>query len=217
MLINQNKTILDKLFSTFKDLDEAQVQQLLSLQSLYKEWNDKINVISRKDIENVGLHHTYHSLLLTKFASFKPGTQITDLGTGGGFPGIPLAIALPQVQFTLIDGTRKKLTVAQDIADQLNLKNVKTIHTRAEEFKQKSDFVVTRAVAAMPKLIQWARPLIKGKQLNAMPNGMFAWKGGNIKEEINEMPKGEYTEIHRLSKVTGDPYFEEKCIVYWQW
>lgn len=217
MLKNQNRNNLDKLFKQFKNLNESQVQQLQLLPALYKEWNEKINVISRKDIENVGLHHVFHSLLLTKFATFKPGTQITDVGTGGGFPGIPLAIALPHVQFILIDGTRKKLTVAQDIADQLNLKNVKTIHTRAEEFKQKSDFVVTRAVASMPKLIHWVRPLIKSAQKNAIPNGMFAWKGGNIKEELSEMPKGEYTEIHPLLKVTSDPYFEEKCIVYWQW
>jgi len=197
-------------------LESNQLKHLEALQDLYKEWNDKINVISRKDIDNVTRHHVYHSLLLTKLISFKPGTQITDLGTGGGFPGIPLAIALPHVQFLLIDGTRKKLTVAQDIADQLQLENVKTIHARAEDFKQKSDFVVTRAVAAMPKLIHWARPLIKRKHKNALPNGMFAWKGGNIKEEISELQKGEYTEVYPLGKLTPDPYFEEKCIVYWQ-
>lgn len=209
--------MLNKLFQSFEYLDESQLKQLQALQQLYAEWNDKINVISRKDIENVLLHHVFHSLLLTKLTKFKPGTQITDLGTGGGFPGIPLAIALPHVNFKLIDGTKKKLTVAQDIADQLQLKNVTTIHARAEEFKQKSDFVVTRAVAAMPKLIHWARPLIKSKQNNALPNGMFAWKGGNIKEELSELPKGEYTEISRLSKITSEPYFEEKSIVYWQW
>jgi len=208
---------LSKLFSSFIDLDESQLQQLSELPKLYKDWNDKINVVSRKDIDNLSLHHVYHSLLLTKIVSFKPGTQITDLGTGGGFPGIPLAIALPDVRFYLIDGTRKKLTVAQDIADQLNLKNVITVHTRAEEFKVKSDFVVTRAVASMTKLVQWVKPLIREEQLNAIPNGMFAWKGGNIKEELEVLPRGDYTEINRLQKHSSDPYFEEKCIVYWQW
>lgn len=208
---------MNKLFKTFEFLDESQLEQLLALHKLYADWNDKINVVSRKDIENVLLHHVFHSLLLTKLAKFKPGTQITDLGTGGGFPGIPLAIALPHVRFVLIDGTKKKLTVAQDIADQLQLKNVTTVHARAEEFKQKSDYVVTRAVASMPKLIHWARPLIKRKQINAIPNGMFAWKGGDIKTELSELPKGEYTEIKRLSNITSEPYFEEKSIIYWQW
>jgi len=207
---------LNKLFNIFNDLNPDQRLQLESLQMLYKQWNEKINVISRKDIENALVHHVFHSLLITKITSFKPGTRITDLGTGGGFPGIPLAIALPHVDFFLIDGTRKKLTVAQDIADQLQLENVTTVHSRAEEFKLKSDFIVTRAVASMPKLIQWARPLIKKKQINAIPNGMFAWKGGQIRNEINELQKGEYTEIFPLLKYTNHPYFEEKCIVYWQ-
>lgn len=201
----------------FPDITALQLKQFEQLLPLYKEWNQQINVVSRKDIDQLNKHHVFHSLTLCKFMNIKPKSTVIDLGTGGGFPGVPLAIMYPEVKFYLIDGTRKKLKVIEAVVEALELKNVTVKHVRAEEFKLKVDFVVTRAVAKMDRLIEWARPLIRERQINALPNGMLAYKGGNIEEELELLPRGEYTEIYPLQKVTDDPYFEEKCIVYWQW
>ncbi len=200
----------------FPTLSEKQLSQIEKLVPLYTEWNEKINVISRKDIGNLLEHHVQHSLAIKKVMNFKAGASVLDLGTGGGFPGIPLAIAFPKTNFTLIDGTSKKLKVVQAVVDELELENVTVLHKRAEELKQRFDFVVTRAVAKLDKLMLWSQPLLKYKQIHGVPNGVFALKGGRIKEEIKLLQKGAYTEVTHLTSMFAEQYFEEKCIVYVQ-
>ena len=199
----------------FPDISARQSSQFEELMSIYREWNDKINVISRKDIDNLYLHHVLHSLAIAKFIQFKQGSSILDLGTGGGFPGIPLAILFPDVKFTLIDGTQKKITVVKAVAESLGLENVESKAVRAEDLKEKFDFIVTRAVAKADQLLLWSRKLISGKQQNIYPNGIIALKG-NIKEELKLIPRHEYKEIHPISKYFEEPYFEEKYVVYIQ-
>jgi 16S rRNA (guanine527-N7)-methyltransferase len=201
----------------FPELSEHQLKQFEQLLPLYKEWNEKINVISRKDIDNLYEHHVLHSLAMTKILKFRSGATILDLGTGGGFPGIPLAIYYPKVKFTLIDGTRKKITVVQEIVTALNLKNVEAKHQRVEELKGiRFDFVVTRAVAGLSKLLPWSRRLLKTKHLHKFPNGLIALKGGRLDQEVKDLPKGEYTEQYAISDFFDEPFFEEKFVVYVQ-
>lgn len=200
----------------FPKLSDRQKDQFQALGELYTEWNQKINVISRKDIDNLYPRHILHSLAIAKFTRFKPGTEILDLGTGGGFPGVPLAILFPEVKFHLIDGTRKKLTVIEAVKEAIGLEQVEIHHRRAEEFKIPVDFVVTRAVATIDKLWNWSYPLIRNKHKNAQPNGLIALKGGNIREEIKLLPRGTYSEIEWLSQYFETPFFEEKCLVYVQ-
>ena len=207
---------MKEILQYFPDLSEKQQSQFEELFPLYKEWNDKINVISRKDIDNLYLHHVLHSLAIVKHIDFIPGTKILDLGTGGGFPGIPLAILFPEVNFTLIDGTKKKLTVVQAVADELGLENVTVLQMRAEEYKEKFDFVVTRAVATIDKLFIWTQKLLSHDEKNAIPNGIIALKGGNIQSEVKALPKGSYYEITPLNHYFEETYFEEKCIIYVQ-
>lgn len=183
---------------------------------LYREWNAQINVISRKDIEALYLHHVLHSLSILKYYDFKPGAEILDLGTGGGFPGIPLAIMRPDTRFLLIDGTAKKLKVVQNVVDELELKNVRVKHIRAEECKARFDMVVTRAVASSEKLLEWGRPLLKRKQVHAYPNGIIALKGGAVGDELDLLPAHEYYEIHAITDQFSESYFEEKFVVYIQ-
>ena len=203
-----------KYFPHLTDAQKAQFEQLLPL---YKEWNEKINVISRKDIDNLYVHHVLHSLSIAKIVAFKEGANILDLGTGGGFPGIPLAILYPSVSFTLVDSTAKKIRVVQEVAAALDLKNVKAIHIRVEEMKnQQFDFVVTRAVTLLDQLMRWSYKLIKKKHQHALPNGILALKGGNIKEEIKAMGKGNYAEINYIQKFFNKDYFEDKAVVYVQ-
>jgi len=200
----------------YPNLSEKQIEQLTQLGPLYKEWNDKINVISRKDIDNLYQHHVLHSLVISNVIQFNKGSKILDLGTGGGFPGIPLAILFPEVQFTLIDGTRKKITVVNEVASAIGLENVNAQQIRAEELKQKYDFVICRAVASLDKLINWSFRLLSQKQTHGIPNGLITLKGGNIKEEIKALPRKEYVELYRLSKYFSEEYFEEKYVVYVQ-
>lgn len=204
-----------KIFQYFPSLTSQQIQQIDALEELYREWNDKINVISRKDIGNLYEHHVLHSLAIARFISFTPGTKIFDLGTGGGFPGIPLAILFPECQFTLADGTAKKIVVVNEVIRHLNLKNAKGVAKRAEEVKEKFDFVVTRAVAKIDKLLPWSRRLIHQNHKNSYPNGLIALKG-NIKEEINLLEKHEYREIIPIQQYFSESFFEEKFIVYVQ-
>ncbi len=200
----------------FPNLTDIQYQQLEQLASLYQDWNTKINVISRKDMDNFYLHHVQHSMAIKKIINFKAGASVLDLGTGGGFPGIPLAILFPKTNFTLIDGTRKKLKVVEDVALQIGLENVTVIHKRAEELKGKFDFVVSRAVASIDKLWLWSERLLHYQQKHVVPNGLIALKGGNIKAELKLLPKGTYYEINSFKKIYQEDYFAEKCIVYVQ-
>ncbi|MDZ7878038.1 MAG: 16S rRNA (guanine(527)-N(7))-methyltransferase RsmG [Saprospiraceae bacterium] len=201
----------------FPNLTDEQQTQFAQLKPLYTEWNEKINVISRKDIDNIELHHVLHALAITKVQAFKDGAKILDLGTGGGFPGIPLAIMYPSVSFTLVDSTAKKIRVVTEVATALGLKNVDARHIRVEELKtERFDFVVTRAVAQLDQLYRWSQRLIAKKHQHALPNGILALKGGNIREEIQAMGKGFYTEIRPIPKMFDEPYFAEKAVVYVQ-
>lgn len=200
----------------FPELTEKQLAQLNQLADLYKEWNDKINVISRKDIDNVIEHHILHSLAIAKAIQFKPGTDVLDLGTGGGLPGIPLAIYFEDAFFTLIDSRKKKAFVTQEIAKALELPNCRALQQRAEEFKEQFDFVVCRAVAPIDKLREWTRHLIKDENINALPNGIFALKGGNPKSEIKLLDKHEYVDIFDLEKYFDLEYYKEKYLMYVQ-
>lgn len=172
-------------------------------------------MISRKDIDNLYINHVIHSLAIAKFFSFKEGSSILDLGTGGGFPGIPLAIFFPECDFTLIDGRGKKIIVVKDVIEQLGLKNVKALHQRAEEHNDKHDFIVVRAVTTIDKLFDYAKPLIKKTQINPIPNGILALKGGDLEEELNSL-KNEYFDEVALDDLLGQEYFPEKSLIYVQ-
>jgi 16S rRNA (guanine527-N7)-methyltransferase len=208
---------MTEILKYFPNLTAEQQAQFAELMPLYKDWNDKINVISRKDIDNLYLHHVLHSLAIVKVMQFKDGANILDLGTGGGFPGIPLAIMYPSVNFTLVDSTAKKIRVVQEVATALGLKNVTAIHTRVEEIKNvQFDFVVTRAVTSLDQLLRWSFKLIKKQHQHALPNGILALKGGNIREEIKALGKGQYAESNFIQKFFKEAYFEDKAVVYVQ-
>ena len=211
---------MEQIRTYFPELTEAQLELFAQLPVLYRYWNEQINVIARTDIDNLVERHVLHSLAIAKFIRFSANSQILDLGTGGGFPGIPLAIFFPEVKFVLIDGTGKKIKVVQEIVDALKLENVTAIHGRAEDLKmmRSFDFVVTRAVATVDKLMFWSQKLISTKQQNSYPNGIIALKGGNMKAEIKLLPgkAKEYTEIIDISDYFSAPFFEEKCILYVQ-
>ncbi len=196
----------------FPQLTTLQVQQFQSLEGLYRSWNEKINVISRKDIDNVMLHHVLHSLAIAKILRFEAGIHILDVGTGGGFPGIPLAIMFPDCQFTLIDSVGKKIRVATDIAQQLGLKNVELIQERVEEEKRKFDFVVSRAVMPLPDLVRLVQKNIHHKHKNVLPNGIIVLKGGNINGEVQPFKK--MAEITPVRNFFQDEWFEEKYVIY---
>lgn len=201
----------------FPEISAASLEKLETLEPIYREWNDKINVISRKDIDNFNTHHLLHSLAIAKYIKFKPGTTVLDLGTGGGFPGIPLAIIFPEVQFTLIDGIRKKIKVVQEVIDAAGLENVSAAQQRAEEMKGRTfDFVVSRAVAPIDKLYEWSYRLIHQHHKNAIPNGLIALKGGNLKNELKALTRGIYKEKTHIFNWLDLEYFEEKYIVYVQ-
>ena len=200
----------------FPKLTSKQIEQLNQLSALYQDWNSKINVISRKDIDNLYLHHVLHSLSIAQWIDLKPKTKILDLGCGGGFPGIPLAIFFPEVDFHLVDSIRKKLTVVEAVAEGVDLQNVRTTHSRAEELKERYDFVIIRAVAALPKLMSWTNRLIRTKEQNAIPNGLIALKGGNIDEELKPLKKKAYYEVKPLSDYFEEDFFKEKYLVYVQ-
>ena len=208
---------MDTILNYFPNLSPTQIDQLSQLGDLYKDWNSKINVISRKDIDNIYTHHVLHSMGLAKVFQFNAGSRIMDLGTGGGFPGIPLAILFPEVDFFLVDSIGKKVKVTQEVATAVGLTNVRTKQIRAEEVKEKFDFVVTRAVAVLPKLVQWTRRVISDKHQHGTPNGIWALKGiDRATEEAKELGRRAYTEIYPMSDFFDEPFFETKCIVYAQ-
>ena len=196
----------------FPNLTELQAEQFAQLEALYSDWNTKINVISRKDIQNLYEHHVLHSLGIAKIINFKEGTTIMDLGTGGGFPGIPLAILFPQAQFHLVDSIGKKVKVASEVANAIGLKNVKFSHARAEEIKEQYDFVVTRAVMPMVDLIKVSRKNIQREQKNAIPNGILALKGGELEGEIASMKN--IATVWELSDYLEEEYFKTKKVVH---
>lgn len=203
---------MELILKYFPDLTEEQKRQFAALYDLYTDWNSKINVISRKDIENLYEHHVLHSLGIAKVIRFKPGTKVMDLGTGGGFPGIPLAILFPEVQFHLVDSIGKKVRVATEIAGSIGLKNITTRHARAEEEKQLFDFVVSRAVMPLTDLLKIIRKNISPKQQNALPNGLICLKGGELERET--MPVKNKTTMWNLKEFFGEEFFETKKVVY---
>lgn len=203
---------MELILKYFPDLTEEQKKQFAALYDLYLDWNSKINVISRKDIENLYEHHVLHSLGIAKVISFKPGTKIIDLGTGGGFPGIPLAILFPEVKFHLVDSIGKKVRVATEVANSIGLKNVTFRHARAEEEKQTFDFVVSRAVMPLTDLMKIIRKNISSKQQNALPNGLICLKGGELEHEA--MPFKNKTVLWDLKDFFEEAFFETKKVVY---
>lgn len=196
----------------FPHLTEEQVKQYEALDALYHDWNQKINVISRKDIDNLYEHHVLHSLAIAKAIRFRPGTQILDFGTGGGFPGIPLAIMFPECQFKLIDGTGKKIKVATEVANAIGLKNVNAEHLRGEEEKGKYDFIVSRAVMPLPDLMKIVKKNIGKKQQNALPNGVIVLKGGDLQEELR--PYKNIVDKTELTNWFDEDWFKEKYLIY---
>jgi 16S rRNA (guanine527-N7)-methyltransferase len=196
----------------FKELSDEQIRQLQMLDELYRDWNAKINVISRKDIDNLYEHHVLHSLAIAKTIRFRPGTEILDFGTGGGFPGIPLAILFPECHFKLIDGTGKKIRVAQEVATAIGLKNCQPEHLRGEDEKGKFDFVVSRAVMPLPDLVKIVRKNISKTQRNATLNGVICLKGGNLEAEIQPFRKT--IEVSPISTWFEEEWFDEKNVVY---
>jgi len=200
------------IISDYFKLTERQAEQFAQLDALYRDWNSKINVISRKDIDNLYEHHVLHSLTIAKILSFQPGTTIMDVGTGGGFPGIPLAILFPECQFLLIDSIGKKIKVATEVANALGLTNVVCKQERVEEEKQKFDFVVSRAVMPLPDLVKLVRKNISNKHINAVPNGLVVLKGGDLKEEIAPFIKT--AELTPCSQFFPGEWFETKQVIY---
>lgn len=196
----------------FPDLTERQKEQLQTLADTCRQWNEKINVVSRKDIDNIETNHILHSLAIAKFISFTPGTTVIDLGTGGGFPGIPLAILFPEVKFHLVDRIGKKLLVAQEIAKACGLENVTFQHGDFGECKVQADFIVSRAVMPQPDLVRIARKNIRKEQQNALPNGLITLKGGEIDAEIR--PVKSHTEVVNIDNYFDLPFFNTKKIVY---
>lgn len=196
----------------FPELSEKQLEQFSALFELYKDWNSKINVISRKDIDELYLHHVLHSLGIAKFIRFKEGTRIMDLGTGGGFPGIPLAIMFPEVKFHLVDSIGKKIKVASAIAESIGLENVTFAHSRAQEQKEKFDFVVSRAVMPLKDLIDIIRKNISHECINALPNGLVCLKGGELEHEI--MPFKNICTVEDLSTYFEEDFFKTKKVVF---
>ena len=196
----------------FPELSEEQQRQFDALDALYRDWNTKINVISRKDIDNLYEHHVLHSLAIAKIVNFRPGTEILDFGTGGGFPGVPLAILFPECRFKLIDGTGKKIRVAQEVSQAIGLKNCEPTHLRGEEEKGKYDFIVSRAVMPLPDLVKIVRKNVSKTQRNALPNGVICLKGGDLQAELR--PYAKIVEATDISTFFKEEWFKEKHVIY---
>jgi 16S rRNA (guanine527-N7)-methyltransferase len=202
----------DIIFSYFPGLTALQREQFSKLFALYSEWNDKINVISRKDIENLYVNHVLHSLGIAKIISFKPGADILDVGTGGGFPGIPLAILFPQTRFHLVDSIGKKITVVKNVAEGIGPTNVRAEQIRAEQVKGQYDFIVSRAVTRIKEFYQWVHQKVKKKSVHEIDNGILYLKGGDLEEELNEL-KRPY-QLTDLSDHFREDFFQTKKVVY---
>lgn len=203
---------MDIILKYFPNITEKQKQQFAALYDLYVDWNSKINVISRKDIENLYTHHVLHSLGIAKLIQFKDGSKIMDVGTGGGFPGVPLAILFPKCSFLLVDSIGKKIRVATEVSSAIGLENIQFRHCRAEEVKEQFDFVVSRAVMPLPDLVKIIRKNVSKEQQNALPNGLICLKGGNLEGELKPFKKT--AEADDLSMYFEEEYFKTKKIVY---
>jgi 16S rRNA (guanine527-N7)-methyltransferase len=202
---------MDEILKYFPDLTDIQIEQFQKLDFLYHDWNEKINVISRKDIDALYTKHVLHSLGIAKIMKFEPGTTVLDVGTGGGFPGIPLAILFPETRFYLIDVIAKKIKVVQGVADALGLKNVKAEQLRAENAKGDFDFIVSRAVTNMPDFVSWIKDKIKKQHKHTLKNGILYLKGGDLTEELKDFPNAS---LYDLAEVFEDEFFETKKVVH---
>ncbi|MCB2220409.1 MAG: 16S rRNA (guanine(527)-N(7))-methyltransferase RsmG [Bacteroidetes bacterium] len=203
---------MNPIFPYFPELTKSQQLQFEKLAPLYAEWNARINVISRKDIDHLYERHVLHSLGIAKIISFKKGTRVLDVGTGGGFPGIPLAIMFPDVKFHLIDSIGKKIKVVNAIVNEIGLKNTTTEQARAETLKGSHDFIVSRAVTALPEFYDWVKHLIRKQQNNLIPNGILYLKGGDMEKELSSI-NGKFT-LYRLNDYFEEPFFESKLAVH---
>lgn len=219
--VNKNKKLtlylnktngMEQILKYFNNLTPQKISQFTSLYDLYLDWNSKINVISRKDIENLYEHHVLHSMAIAQIINFKPGTTVLDVGTGGGFPGIPLAILFPEVKFTLIDSIGKKIKVANEVATAIGLKNIVLKHERAQEEKALFDFVVSRAVMPLEELVKLIRKNIAKKSINALPNGLICLKGGELQHEI--LPFKNIAESYEIDQFFKEEFFQKKKVVY---
>ncbi len=202
---------MNLILDNFPDLSKEQVEQFLKLEELYKFWNAQINVVSRKDIDYLYLKHVLHSLGIAKVQAFAPGSKILDVGTGGGFPGVPLAILFPDSEFLLIDSIGKKIKVVEAVSEALGLKNLKAVHGRAEKVKGEFDFVVSRAVTNMDDFVAWTRKKVSKKHKHDLRNGILYLKGGDLDSELQNFPKAK---IFDLSSFYKDPFFETKKVVH---
>lgn len=202
---------MELILKYFPDLTPLQIEQFTKLEALYQDWNLKINVVSRKDIDELYLRHVLHSLAIAKIINFKEGSSMMDVGTGGGFPGIPLAILFPECEFHLVDSINKKLNVVREVVAGLELQNVKVIHSRVEEIKETYDFIISRAVAAMPTFVHWIKGKVSKTQQNQLKNGIIYLKGGDLTEELQDYKT---TTIYNISDYFEEDFFDTKKIVH---
>lgn len=202
---------MELILKYFPDLTEQQIEQFEALLPLYKEWNEKINVISRKDIDELYLRHVLHSLAIAKVMPFANGSSILDVGTGGGFPGVPLAILFPECQFHLVDSINKKLKVIKGVVDALSLENIKTTHSRVEAINEQYDFIVSRAVTSMPEFTKWVKGKIRKEQINDFKNGILYLKGGDLSDELKQYTR---VKLFPLTDYFKEDFFETKKVVY---
>ncbi|MBD3862678.1 16S rRNA (guanine(527)-N(7))-methyltransferase RsmG [Olleya marilimosa] len=202
---------MELILKYFPDLTPLQIEQFTKLEALYQDWNLKINVVSRKDIDELYLRHVLHSLAIAKIINFKEGSSMMDVGTGGGFPGIPLAILFPECEFHLVDSINKKLNVVREVVAGLELQNVKVTHSRVEEIKETYDFIISRAVAAMPTFVHWIKGKVSKTQQNQLKNGIIYLKGGDLTEELQDYKT---TTIYNISDYFEEDFFDTKKIVH---